>query len=98
MTIRIKQEIISSGYVYLPSFLPQKSAEEVAQLLGTVFRTSELAPVQQLTPKLMSEAGPNTYSGIYGIGEFPLHTDLAHWREPPRYLILRCLVGCNAVR
>jgi hypothetical protein len=30
---------------------------------------------------------------MYGLGEFPFHTDLAHLRLPPRYLALRCVVG-----
>lgn len=34
----------------------------------------------------------NTYAGNYGFGKLPLHTDLAHWHIPPRYLMLRCVV------
>jgi len=40
-----------------------------------------------------ASATPNTYSGIYGLQRFPFHTDLAHWRVPPRYLLLRCVTG-----
>lgn len=47
--------------------------------------------VQQIIPRETST--PNTYSGIYGLGRFPFHSDLAHWPEPPRYLLLRCLKG-----
>ena len=28
---------------------------------------------------------------------FPLHSDLAHWAVPPRYILLRCLVGSSNV-
>jgi L-asparagine oxygenase len=45
-----------------------------------------------------ASATPNTYSGIYGLDRFPFHTDLAHWRRPPRYLLLRCIVGYADVR
>jgi L-asparagine oxygenase len=38
-------------------------------------------------------ATPNTYSGTFGLGRFPFHTDLAHWPVPPRYLLLRCVRG-----
>ena len=31
------------------------------------------------------------------MGTFPLHTDLAHWALPPRYLLLRCVVGSSDV-
>lgn len=44
-----------------------------------------------------SEAPPNVYSGNYGTEIFPLHTDLAHWSVPPRYLVLRCRVGTTDV-
>jgi len=39
----------------------------------------------------------NVYSGNYGLGEFPLHSDLAHWANAPRYLMLRCIVPSNEV-
>lgn len=39
----------------------------------------------------------NTYSGNYGRAAFPLHTDLAHWYLPPRYLVLRCIIGMREV-
>ena len=35
----------------------------------------------------------NTYGGNYALSRLPLHTDLAHWAVPPRFLILRCVVG-----
>lgn len=47
--------------------------------------------VQHLVPRAAST--PNNYSGIFGLGPFPFHTDLAHWRWPPRYLLLRCVKG-----
>ena len=44
-----------------------------------------------------TEVGRNQYSGHFGLGSFPLHTDLTHWRLPPRYLLLRCLTGSENV-
>lgn len=49
------------------------------------------AEVQQIIPR--ATANPNTYSGMFGFGKFPFHTDLAHRRDPPRYLMLRCIKG-----
>jgi L-asparagine oxygenase len=34
---------------------------------------------------------------MFGTNKFPLHTDLAHWRFPPRFLMLRCVAGYEAV-
>ena len=53
--------------------------------------------IQALEPRAAEDAPPNTYSGNYGRGEFPLHTDLAHWCLPPRYLALRCVEGVTGV-
>jgi hypothetical protein len=49
--------------------------------------------IHSLIPVEKNKSTPNTYSGIYGLQQFPLHTDFAHWRYPPRYLMLRCVVG-----
>jgi hypothetical protein len=62
---------------------------------------SELLPnvpqVQTLCPRKPSRQLMNQYSGTYGTEAFPLHSDLAHWYRPPRYLLLRCKVGVNDV-
>lgn len=47
--------------------------------------------MQSFVPQTTST--PNTYSGLFGVGQFPFHTDLAHWPEPPRYVLLRCIKG-----
>ncbi|QIK41655.1 TauD/TfdA family dioxygenase [Pontibrevibacter nitratireducens] len=41
-----------------------------------------------LSPLKEDSASPVSYSGIYGLSEFPMHTDMANWRLPPRYLVL----------
>ena len=53
--------------------------------------------MQSLIPREQTEALPNTYSGNFGFGAFPLHTDLAHWAIPPRFLVLRCVRGAASV-
>jgi hypothetical protein len=69
----------------------------VAQSLGDLLRLGDGEPVHQIVIKKVSDASPNTYSGIYGDAEFPFHTDLAHWVHPPRFLLLRCLRGFEEV-
>jgi L-asparagine oxygenase len=82
---------------------PHSSTTEVAQALGCVVNIEILVPysgisaVQSLRPKTASDCGQNRYSGHYGLGIFPLHSDLAHWAIPPRYLLLRCVVGSSDV-
>jgi hypothetical protein len=53
--------------------------------------------LQSLARRTTDQAPKNRYSGHYGLNAFPLHTDLAHCAVPPRYLLLRCLVGSKNV-
>lgn len=96
---RIKQE----GFVVRKGLAPHLSTIEVARESGIIVNIDELLAssgiptVQALRPRGTNEVSPNQYSGHYGLGSFPLHTDLAHWVVPPRYLLLRCLVGTKDV-
>jgi len=47
----------------------------------------DLSP-QQLLPKPKSRARSNSLSSKYGLGEFPPHTDGAHLRPSPRFVVL----------
>jgi L-asparagine oxygenase len=89
----IAAAVHSSGYAFLRKHSPQRPTADLAAHLGQVVALPSMSLVQQLTPKLMEQASPASYSGNYGLGQFPLHTDFAHWARPPRYLLLRCLVG-----
>jgi L-asparagine oxygenase len=51
--------------------------------------------VERISPKHSNQARPGTMSAIYGLGPFPLHTERAHWRVPPRYLIFRSVGEIN---
>lgn len=84
-------QIAMDGYAFLPRHHPGAGAAEIAADLGEPMAPWDSAVVQHLVPRVAST--PNTYSGIFGLGPFPFHTDLAHWRWPPRYLLLRCVRG-----
>lgn len=45
-----------------------------------------------LKPKSVNET-QNTHSGMFGLGEFPWHTDGAVSNFPPRWLILNCILA-----
>lgn len=91
--VRVLQQ---SGYVHIPKWYPDSTTIYVASSLGKVVDIGALLPrssiptVQVLQPIQKNESSTNRYSGTYGLSEFPLHTDLAHWALPPRYLMLRC--------
>ena len=77
--------------------MPESTGVTAFSELGSVVKLPGMAEVQVLTPRHADEATPNTYSGNFGVQDFPLHTDLAHWFLPPRYFALRCVVGSKGV-
>ena len=81
------------GYAFLPSFHPTLSPNAAASALGIPELVDGLRLVQELLPTKPDLTTPNTYSGNFGLDSFPLHTDLANWAKPPRYLMLRCAIG-----
>ncbi|MBX8609505.1 TauD/TfdA family dioxygenase [Pseudomonas cichorii] len=98
-----KLELETRGYLLLQQWHDGDSTEEIARMVGSVLDVEKIAvnhkisTVQTLKPRETMNAKSNTYSGTFGLGEFPLHTDYAHWDTPPRYLILRCLEGASSV-
>jgi len=91
------EQLAADGYVFLPEFMPELPPRVAVSLLGCIDVVDGLAEFQLLTPRPLTASTPNTYSGNFGTGEFPLHTDLAHWATPPRYVVLRCLSGTSSV-
>ncbi len=88
-----KQLVEQDGYAFLPSFFPDIDSTAAALALGSPEQVEGLCLVHELLPTPTDLTTPNTYSGNFGLGAFPLHTDLAHWARPPRYLMLRCSHG-----
>jgi alpha-ketoglutarate-dependent taurine dioxygenase len=94
----LAKEVTATGFAFLPSHLPSQSSHEAILQLGLVEKLDGLSEIQELTPKEAAESPPNIYSGNFGYGEFPYHTDLAHWFTPPRLLVLRCVEGARDVK
>lgn len=76
----------------------KESMLQVAQRIGKIFKVPTMPLIQTLTPRLKQSELDNTYSGNFGLKEFPFHTDLAHWFVPPRYLFLRSVVSVPDVQ
>lgn len=92
-----REQLSAEGYVFLPKFAPELPPRVAFSWLGSIDSVEGLAEIQVLTPQTETASTPNTYSGNFGTSEFPLHTDLAHWAVPPRYIALRCLSGTKSV-
>ncbi len=97
MSVSLKQLVAEHGYTLIPRHRPELGTVDAVSLLGAVLTLEGFSAVQELRPHAVSAAPPNTYSGNFGTGEFPMHTDLAHWAVPPRYLALRCIEGAREV-
>ena len=96
--LSVKEQIVANGFAFLPSLHSAASSIDVAATIGRSIALNGINPLYRLTPKTACESTPNSYSGIYGLGMFPLHTDLAQHPLPPRYFILRCITGHHSVR
>lgn len=90
---QLKSEVDQNGFAILKQFLPHERNLDALGQLGTITVLPDITPVQSLVPEVGSPENPNSYSGNFGIDEFPYHTDLAHWYRPPRYFALRCVRG-----
>lgn len=97
VTSRVSKDLAERGFAVVRDHMPGASALAAVSDFGHVDVVEGLAPVQTLVPKDQTSSPPNTYSGNFGLCEFPLHTDLAHWALPPRFLVLRCVSGVEAV-
>lgn len=97
MTVDVRTTVNSDGFavVRLPDLATDPRAE--LQTLGRLIELPGVFAVQILSPRNPDSATSNTYSGHFGMGGFPLHTDLAHWYRPPRYLVLGCIFGAKSV-
>jgi hypothetical protein len=87
----VTDELREQGYVQFKAISEEESTLEIATRIGAVSPIPGISPVQQLIPRAADQTSANSYGGIYGLGHFPLHTDMAHWYIPPHYFLLRCM-------
>lgn len=95
--VALKKQVEADGYALIRDYKPDDFSEGPICALGNIAEFCRDRPVHDLTPRHHEMDTPNTYSGIYGLGAFPLHTDFAHWPLPPRFVILRCKIGFDDV-
>lgn len=94
----ILSRVASDGFAFIPSFRVQDSDEDAICAIGSIDKLPGLSRIQELKPRESSDSPRNTYSGNFGLGKFPFHSDLAHWPTPPRFLVLRCIKGAKEVK
>ena len=78
------KELETYGFIKFTSI---ESARETINYLGKNLGTS------LLEPKSAEDSNPWSHSGVNGYGAFPWHTDGAISLNPPRWMMLECLVA-----
>ncbi len=91
----VAQAVRKYGFAFAERWQKAMPTREVAMGLGSALTLGKADVVHTIIPKETDT--PNTYSGMYGMGDFPMHTDMAHWRDPPRFMLLRCVRGHEGV-
>lgn len=92
-------KISVDGFVFIKTIPDDTATLVVASAIGEVINLHHLdcaypdSFVDILTPKNKSDKNLNRYHGNYGYEDYPMHTDLAQWARPPRYLMLRGTEG-----
>lgn len=95
---KILEQLHSRGYAQIDETDPRKSTIDLANELAAITGTTASAAAGRLVASPVGVKPKNTYGGNYGYGPLPLHTDLAHWFRPPRYVLLRCIISAESVR
>lgn len=104
LTTQQKHVLEREGHIFISGFLPNIDIVSCGKSVGKVVAPFTLKNglkaenFETLIPKNEINTNKNTYSSIFGLGEFPYHTDLAHSSLPPKYLLLRCVKGAESVK
>jgi hypothetical protein len=87
------QKARAAGWAQVYSgFSPQEIAVAVS-LVGSPLRSRDrTGGIEQLIPRHQHETSTPSLSARYGLGEFPFHSDAAHWPSPPRWVVMWCEV------
>jgi hypothetical protein len=88
-------ELEARGWMRVRGVANRSNLLELARSIGCPVPAPTGELVKELTVKGNAAARKGTFSGIYGEGQFPLHTDTAFWPRPSRYIVLR---ACGDIR
>jgi alpha-ketoglutarate-dependent taurine dioxygenase len=94
----------SRGWI-LFQLRPQTENDLQVKLLSLADRLGKPASTRSggglcdvLLPTESNVAKSHSLSKVYTVGEFPIHTDTAHWLKPCRFVILACVSPGSARR
>lgn len=84
------QQLVEEGF-WVSVARDEDELLRAAARLGAPVPVRAGGPVlQELTPLAAEDAPAKSLSSAHGLGAFPFHTDAAHHRRPPRWVVMRC--------
>lgn len=94
----VLSSLSENGYAQVRADLKATSTLDIAASFGVISEIQGLSRMQTLVPRERQAGLSASYGETFGREEFPLHTDMAHWYVPPRYLLLRCVSPVKSVK
>lgn len=94
----VRERLARNGFAVVQNDRVLESREEflldLATKLGEPCGTRNLKSlIDHLRPATVKNARPRSMSALHGKGQFPWHSDGAHWPVPPQYILLVCVSG-----
>ena len=96
MSNSARKDLDNNGFCFIPNHEPSINVIKIALDLGSPYSAHGSEPldaVEHLRPNVQEDSKKLTYSSLFGFAAFPFHSDKAHTRKPPHYVMLRCIVG-----
>ena len=93
MIIEIDQ-LNRTGWIEVEGIASQENLLELACSVGTLLPLPDGSLVEDISPSSEESSRPGTLSNRFGYGNFPLHSDTAHWSVPARYVVM-CIIERN---
>jgi hypothetical protein len=84
-----KKALAEEGWCFFRDSALANDILKTASLFGDPVYQPGVPTVAILKPRERAIARPNSTSELYGYDAFPIHTDMAHWPLPPRYIVMR---------
>lgn len=86
---QLRQTLECSGWSVVPLPADADLRALIPVLRPHLAGRADRIGIERVSPKRRDQARAGTLSARYGLGPFPLHTERAHWRRPPRFVVFR---------
>jgi hypothetical protein len=82
----ISDELLRNGFSFF-------HGNSISRREIELFAGSKVLRIEQdvLIPRKFNKENPGAWSNLYSDQEFPLHTDFAYQKLPPKYIVLHCV-------